>query len=138
MPYRFKTQYLDSAVEVKQWLSYTVHRMSIFIVWSVAVVPAIAVAEFKIPLPIVLLIGIAGFVFLSWLWFFLEPVPKDSVQDIGKSIDFGMELPNREDNSNTENPLDQQISEISERTHVVLTDEERVALLREFVEVDRE
>jgi hypothetical protein len=63
-----KPEQIDKATEkIKMWL--TIHNLplwSISIAWLFASLPAIAVAHFRLPLALVLLVSIVGFVGLWW------------------------------------------------------------------------
>jgi hypothetical protein len=102
-----RTQYLEKAPEkLQQWLtSHNLPRWSVPVVWAVAVVPAIAVAHYDIPPPIVSLLAVSGFMGLLWL-----------IRDLSTANDFdpAVELLKQEIDSENNGSLDEPESVISE------------------------
>jgi hypothetical protein len=104
---QFRTQYLEKAPEkLQQWLtSHNLPRWSVPVGWAVAVVPAIAVAHYDIPPPIVSPLAVSGLMGLLWL-----------NRDLSAANDFdpAVELLKQEIDSQNNGSLDEPESVISE------------------------
>lgn len=78
-----KPEHIDKATEkLRSWL--TIHNLSngsVPLAWLIATLPAIAVAHFRLPLALVLLVSIVGFVGLWWAITQHQPA---SASDCGK------------------------------------------------------
>jgi hypothetical protein len=105
---QFRTQYLEKAPEkLQQWLtSRNLPRLSVPVGWAVVVVPAIVVAHYDIPPPIVSLFAVSGFVGLLWL---SHDSSANSSQISEGSSDFdpAEELQKPEINSENESSLEE-------------------------------
>jgi hypothetical protein len=112
---QFRTQYLEAAAgKFNQWLaSHNLPRWSVPVGWAVAVVPAIAVAHYDIPPPVVSLLAVSGFVGLLSL---SHDSSVNSSQLLEGSSDFdpAEELQKQEIDSKSESSLEVQDSVIPE------------------------
>jgi hypothetical protein len=113
---KFKTQYLETAAEnLKQWLaSHNLPRWSVPVGWAVVIVPAIAVANYKIPPPIVSIFAVPGFMGLLWL---IQDSSANSTQlpEDSSDLEPADKLLKQDVNSESESSLDEPDSVISER-----------------------
>jgi hypothetical protein len=104
---QFRTQYLEAAAgKFNQWLaSHNLPRWSVPVGWAVAVVPAITVAHYDIPPPVVSLFAVSGLMGLLWL-----------IRDLSTANDFdpAVELLKQEIDSQNNGSLDEPESVISE------------------------
>jgi hypothetical protein len=85
--------------KVKQWLtSHNLPLWAIPVAWAFICLPSIAVAWFKLPLAIVLLMSSGGFIGLSWVVYFRNNSSGDySEKGVEFTCDPEVELTNRDD-----------------------------------------
>ncbi len=113
---QFRTQYLETAAEnLKQWLTFhNLPRWSVPVGWAVAVVPAIAVAHYDIPLPTVLLLNVSGFVGLLWLIQESSADDCDQPSENADNFDLSREWLKQEIDSQSNGSLEEPEPEVSE------------------------